>query len=68
MCVRSYTIPTSRNRAPVARPWFTICSTPPLTACCVNANSPSTTNPRWDTLEYATSRFTSRWLIAHTAP
>ena len=51
VCVRSYTIPTSRNSAPVARPWFTICSTPPVTACWVSANTPSTTNPRCDTLE-----------------
>ena len=51
VCVRSYTMPTSRKRAPVARPWFTIWSTPPVTACSVNAKIPRTTNPRWDTEE-----------------
>ena len=52
----------------MASPWFTICSTPPVTACWVNANVPSTTNPRCETDEYATSRFTSIWMSAQTAP
>ena len=68
VCVRSYTIPTSRNRAPVASPWFTIWSTPPVTPCCVNANTPSTTKPRCETDEYATSRLMSVWISAFTAP
>ena len=68
MWVRSYTMPTSRNSAPVDSPWFTIWSTPPVMAWRVKANVPRTTNPRWDTDEYATSRFTSVCIMATTAP
>ncbi len=52
----------------MASPWFTICSTPPVTPCCVNANTPSTTKPRCETDEYATSRLMSVWTSAFTAP
>ena len=40
-------------------PWFTICSTAPFTASGVNAESPSITNPRCATDEYAMRRFKS---------
>jgi hypothetical protein len=36
-----------RNRAPVDRPWFTICTTPPVSAWLVMANVPRMMNPRW---------------------
>ena len=49
-------------------PWLTIWSTPPETPSTVNANTPKMTKPRWETLEYATSRFTSVWISATTAP
>src|ERR687891_214533 len=68
VCVRSYSIPTIRNRAPVDSPWFTIWMTPPDMPCSVPAKIPSTTNPRCDTLEYATSRLMSVWIRATTAP
>src|SRR3989304_1286232 len=61
-------MPTSRNNAPVDSPWLTIWSTPPAIACSVNAKVPSTTNPRCDTDEYATRRFTSVWMSATIAP
>ncbi len=40
-------------------PWFTICSTAPLTASGVRAERPSITKPRCATDEYAISRFMS---------
>ena len=39
------------NNAPVERPWFTICSTPPVTPMVLKAYRPSMTNPMWLTDE-----------------
>ena len=66
--VRSATICTRRNSAAVVSPWFTISSTLPDSAVCVNTNVPSTAKPRCEIDEYATSRFTSVWIRATTAP
>ena len=40
-----------RKSPPVETPWFTICSTAPLTASGVRAASPSITKPRCATDE-----------------
>ena len=54
--------------APVLMPWLTIWITAPCTPAFVPENRPSTMNPRWLTLEYATRRFMSGCTIATSAP
>ena len=56
------------NNTAMISPWFTICSTPPVTPWVVSAKVPSTTNPRWLSEENATRRFMSRVTQATTAP
>ena len=51
VCRRSDSIPTMRKRPPVLTPWFSIWYTAPVTPCVFIAAIPSTTKPRWLTLE-----------------
>ena len=56
---RSYMNPTSKNKAPVLKPWLIMYRTEPCRPAEFRDTSPSTQNPRWATDEYATSFMTS---------
>ncbi len=65
---RSYIQPTSKNNAPVDRPWLIIWAMPPCRPWVLSENIPNMMNPRCATDEYATRRLRSDCIVATTAP
>jgi hypothetical protein len=68
VCSRSYSMPTSRNSAPVVSGWLTIVKTAPSMPMTVSEKMPRITKPMCATDEYAMTRFKSVCIAATIAP